>query len=105
MSQQSPATCAECAANSEFAHSSRRADKLKVSQICARDQQHETCKSKSEPHDSSADTVRHGSLERLESHALAFVRRVLLADISGQRNHTLLGLLDCDPGLESCKRR
>ena len=94
MSQQSPATRTERGAHSQLARSRRRANELKVGQICARDQQHKTCESKREPHDSSADAVRHGSLKRLESQALAFIRGVLLADVSGQSNHALLCLLN-----------
>ena len=96
MSQQSQATRTECSANSKLSRSRRRANELKVSQVCARDQQHETCKSECEPHDSSADVVGHRPLKRLESQALAFIRRILLVDISGQSNHALLRLLNGD---------
>ena len=105
MSQQSQATRTECGANSQLSRSRRRANELKVGQVCARDQQYKTCKSKREPHDSSADVVRHGSLKRLESQALAFIRRILFVDISGQSNHTLLRLLNCDAWLEASNRR
>src|SRR6185503_6404550 len=81
------------------------ANELKVSQICARDQQHKTCESKCELHYGSADVVGHGSLKRLESQAFTFVRGVLLMDVSGERNHTLLCLLDGDAGLEPAKGR
>src|SRR5262245_52617942 len=99
MSQQSPPARTEGGAHSQFARSRRRANELKVSQVCAGDQQHKTRESKCEPHHSSADTVRHRSLERLEPQALAFVFRVLLVDISRQGNHTLLCLPDWDAGL------
>jgi hypothetical protein len=100
MSQQSPSTRTEGGAHSQFARSCRRANELKVSQVCAGDQQHKTGESKCEPHDSSADTVRHRSLQRFEPQAVAFVCGVLLADIIRQSNHALLCLPDCDAGLQ-----
>src|SRR6185369_2562509 len=105
MSQQSPATRTECGANCQFAGLRSGANEMKVSQVCAGDEQHKTGEAKREPHDSSADTVRHGSLEGLESNTLAFVRRVLFAEIGGQSNHTLLCLLNRHAWFETSKLR
>src|ERR1041384_8236921 len=100
MSQQSPSTRPDGGAHSQFARSRRRANELKVSQVCARDQQHKTRESECEPHDSSADTVRHRSLKRLSAEGLPFISRVLFIDISRQSNHTLLCLSNWDAGLQ-----
>src|SRR5918994_1300599 len=104
MSQQSQATRTEGSAHSQLSRSRRRAGELKVGQVYTRDQQYETCKSKYEPHDNSADVAGHGSLKRLESQALAFIRRILFVDVSGESNHTLLSLLNGDPWLEASTR-
>src|SRR4030095_3215701 len=99
MSQQSQATRTEGGAHSQLSRSRCRSGELKVGQGCTRDQQYETCKSKYEPHDSSADVAGHGSLKRLESQALAFIRRILFVDVSHESGPTLVPPLDGGPRL------
>src|SRR6185369_888717 len=50
------------------------------------------------------DGVGHRTLERLESQALAFVQRILFADVRCQCGHTLLRLLYRDAGLQAAER-